>query len=121
MKKVVIHNLLTFNEVALLYPRKEVAGSSSSYTSDDLESAIEKMAFELEITYATQQDIFQSSPKPLEMSNFTMYDSYDDYYSIAWDRPRREIKRPWRYSYDDLIDYALIVKEETDEDRESQS
>ena len=37
---------------------KEVVGSSSSYIGDDLESAIDKVAVELEIPYASQQDIF---------------------------------------------------------------
>jgi len=44
-----------------------------------------------------------------------MHNSDDDYYSIARDRPRREIRRSRRYSEANLVAYALTVAKETDE------
>jgi len=50
-----------------------------------------------------------------------MHDSNDDDYLIARDRPRRDIKRPRRYSEVDLVAYALTVTEETNEGGEPQT
>lgn len=75
----------------------------------------------MEMPNGSQQDIYSSSSPPLEMPDSTMHDSDDDYYSIARDRPRREIKRPRRYSEPDLVAYTLTVAEETNESGESQT
>ena len=45
LKKVIISGDVTFNKSALLHPKKEVADSSSSHTSDVLENATEKVEF----------------------------------------------------------------------------
>lgn len=50
-----------------------------------------------------------------------MDDLDDDYCSIAWDRPKREIKRPRRYSEVDFVAYALTIAKETNEGEEPQT
>jgi len=50
-----------------------------------------------------------------------MHDPDDNHYSIAQDRPRRDIKRPRRYSEADLVAYALTVAKETNEGGEPQT
>ena len=101
-------------------PRKEVAGSSSSHAGDDLASTTEKMEFEFQAPNTSQKNVSPStSISPSQL--LTMPDSDDVDYSIARDRPRREVKQPKRYSEADLVAYALAVAEETDEGGEPQT
>ena len=76
LKKVIISRDVTFNESALLHPKKESAGSSSSHAGDVLENATKKVEFEVPI--ASQQDISSSLSSPLEMLNSTTQDLDDD-------------------------------------------
>ena len=84
-----------------------------------MENTTEKVKFE--VSNASQQDISSSSLPPLEMPNSAMHDSDDDDFSIARDKPRRDIKGPRRYSEADLVAYALTVAKETNEGGEPQT
>ena len=122
LKKVIISRDVIFNESALLHLEREAANSSSSHAGDNLENVAEKVEFELEVPNGSQQDISSSfSSPPLEMPDSTMHDSDDAYYSIARDKPRREIKRLRRYSEVDLVASALTVAEETSKGGEPQT
>ena len=90
LKKVIISRDVIFDETAMLHDL------SSTITSDKTQQ---------EPSVQVEVDInADSTPKPTSQPVTT---SQQPQYSIAKDRPRREVRPPQRYAEADLVAYAL--------------
>jgi len=105
--KFVISRDVTFDEFSMLSSKME--SSSSSGAADSTQKKVE-----LEIGNSSRSQFDSSiqqmpvdSPESINEDN-----SEEPQYSIANDRPRRDIRPPQRYA--DMVAYALSVAEETD-------
>ena len=104
--KFVISRDVTFNESALLNPRKEPVFSSDTYKTGSTSKQVE-----LEIP---SPPVMAETPAPEseeEEPDVVEEAPPEEERSIARDRPRREIRPPQRYA--DIVAYALSVGEET--------
>ena len=104
--KFIISRDVTFDELSMLSSKEE----STSCTNDSAQKQVE-----LDIG---SSDSFQSNSStqktPVDGPESTNKDDpKEEQYSIAKDRPRRDIRPPQRYA--NLVAYALSVAEETSE------
>ena len=123
-RKLILSRDVTFNEDALLSSGKQSSMSSSS--TNNLQGTSEKVELELK-SVAPNVDVPSSSTT--ESSTDDHGDDHITYpiqqqedYNIARDRPRRQIKRPARYTDDEnLTAYALSIAQEVNDDVEPAS
>ena len=90
----------------------------SSTSTGDQEDASRKVEIEVEIG-TTQGGAAENSNREVQtVTSANQYQVEDDY-SIARDRPRREIRRPARYvDSEGLVAYAFTIAEEIPESAE---
>ena len=125
LMKVIQSRDVTFNETAML------SGMESTGTSDDAgnqEKDAGRMVFEVEQAQGgaagtCNQEQTTDAPEPTQVDEpeiETNVPQVKEQPCIARDRPRREIRRPARYTEEDdaMIAYALSVAEETPEGAE---
>ena len=100
--KFLISRDVTFNEFAMLSPRKE-----QLHTKNGL-GVREKVEF-LTKAAETIEKVISIKPKEEEVKYLDDKEiaSQEQQYCLARDRTRRQIKQPQRYAYVDLVAYAL--------------
>jgi len=115
-KKVIQSRDVTFNENATLSFEKESIVSCTG--TGDQEDVSRKVEIEVEIG-TTQGGAAENSNREVQtVTSANQYQVEDDY-SIARDRPRREIRRPARYvDSEGLVAYAFTIAEEIPESAE---
>jgi len=77
-QKLIISRDKTFKESALLHPKQKAIDFASSHAGDDLKNITNKLAFELEVLYASQQYVpilhhpHLRCPSPLYMTQMML-------------------------------------------------
>ena len=109
LKKVIVSRDVIFDEVSML------SDLSSNLSPDEVKQK-SSMQVEVEIdsgskSETSSQPLSQTQDSPVSMPSQPQY-------SIARDRPRREVRPPQRFAEADLVAYALNVAEDVDFNQE---
>ena len=112
--KFVISRDVTFDETSMLYSRNE---SCNPYNLEKGGSEQSNVELEIDTSDSSQNSSTRGTGRENEIDPALFEDEREEQeYSIARDRPRREIRLPQRYV--DVASYALTVAQETGGDGE---